>query len=347
METFDIVIVGAGPAGLTAGLYAGRQKSKALILDKGLTGGLGLEVPLMENYPGFESISGLDLIVKMKAQTERFCEIREHIMIKSIKKEDEGFLLEIKSINSLEETFETIFSKSIVLATGASHRKLNVPGEEEFLGRGISYCATCDGMFFADRDVLMIGGGNTAVQEAIFLNNLGANVKLVHSGRKLRCDNHLKEIIDEKGNVLTSDIFETVIKTKKRLTYSKCNELLETGKVDSDKEYDDKVIEAPEITYADIFKDFINIANKVVKDNMFPIPPLFRTIQEQSGTDWAEMYKVFNMGHRFEFYVPQQYADSIISISKSFNIDARIVGHVEASDKSSLTIKSEKGVFNY
>lgn len=198
METFDIVIVGAGPAGLTAGLYAGRQKSKALILDKGLTGGLGLEVPLMENYPGFESISGLDLIVKMKAQTERFCEIREHIMIESIKKEDDGFLLKIKSINSLEETFETIFSKSIVLATGASHRKLNVPGEEEFLGRGISYCATCDGMFFADRDVLMIGGGNTAVQEAIFLNNLGANVKLVHSGRKLRCDNHLKEIIDEK-----------------------------------------------------------------------------------------------------------------------------------------------------
>lgn len=86
---------------------------------------------------------------------------------------------------------------------------------------------------------------------------------------------------------------------------------------------------------------------KVVKDNLFPIPPLFRTIQEQSGTDWAEMYKVFNMGHRFEFYVPQQYADSIISISKCFNIDARIVGHVEASDKSSLTIKSEKGVFNY
>ncbi len=86
---------------------------------------------------------------------------------------------------------------------------------------------------------------------------------------------------------------------------------------------------------------------KVVKDNLFPIPPLFRTIQEQSGTDWSEMYKVFNMGHRFEFYVPQQYADSIISISKSFNIDARIVGHVEASDKASLTIKSEKGVFNY
>ena len=198
MENFDIIIIGAGPAGLTAGLYAGRQNSKALILDKGLTGGLGLEVPMMENYPGFEAISGMDLIVKMKNQTERFCEIREHIMIKSIKNVDDGFLLEVKSIHSLEEKIDEIFAKSIVLATGASHRHLNVPGEEEFLGRGVSYCATCDGMFFTGRDTLMIGGGNSAAQEAIFLKNLGANVKLVHSGRKLRCDKHLLDLLNEK-----------------------------------------------------------------------------------------------------------------------------------------------------
>lgn len=198
MENYDIVIIGAGPAGLTAGLYAGRQNSKALILDKGLTGGLGLEVPMMENYPGFEAISGMDLIVKMKNQTERFCEIREHIMIKSIKNVDDGFLLEVKSIHSLEEKIDEIFTKSIILATGASHRHLNVPGEEEFLGRGVSYCATCDGMFFKGRDTLMIGGGNSAAQEAIFLKNLGANVKLVHSGRKLRCDKHLLDLLNEK-----------------------------------------------------------------------------------------------------------------------------------------------------
>ena len=198
MENYDILIIGAGPAGLSAGLYAGRQNSKALILDKGLTGGLGLEVPMMENYPGFEAISGLDLIVKMKNQTEKFCEIREHIMIKSIKKQENGFLLEIKSIHALEEKYDEIFAKSIILATGASHRHLNVPGEEEFLGRGVSYCATCDGMFFTGRDVLMIGGGNSAAQEAIFLKNLGANVKLVHSGRKLRCDTHLLDLLNEK-----------------------------------------------------------------------------------------------------------------------------------------------------
>lgn len=198
MENYDIIIIGAGPAGLSAGLYAGRQNSNALILDKGLTGGLGLEVPMMENYPGFEAISGLDLIVKMKNQTEKFCEIREHIMIKSIKKEEYGFLLEVKSIHALEESIEEIFTKSIILATGASHRHLNVPGEEEYLGRGVSYCATCDGMFFTGRDVLMIGGGNSAVQEAIFLKNLQANVKLVHSGRKLRCDKHLQDLLEEK-----------------------------------------------------------------------------------------------------------------------------------------------------
>lgn len=199
METYDIVIIGAGPAGLTAGLYAGRQNSKAIIIDKGLTGGLGLEVPMMENYPGFDSISGMDLIVKMKNQTEKFCEIREHIGIKSIEKSENSFLLKIKSIHSLEEKIDEIRARSIILATGASHRHLNVPGEEEYLGRGISYCATCDGMFFVDRDVLMIGGGNSAVQEAIFLKNLGANVKLAHSGSKLRCDKHLQDLLEEKN----------------------------------------------------------------------------------------------------------------------------------------------------
>ena len=85
----------------------------------------------------------------------------------------------------------------------------------------------------------------------------------------------------------------------------------------------------------------------VIKDNLFPIPPLFKTIQEQSGTDWAEMYKVFNMGHRLEVYLPEEFANEVIEISKSFGIDAQIVGRVEASDHTHLTIKSEKGTFEY
>ena len=201
MEEYDIIIVGAGPAGLTAGMYAGRQNSKTLIIDKGLAGGLGLEVPLMQNYPGFELISGMELIQKMKAQTENYCEIMENEVIKSIEKTDDGFLLKTKTSSMLmsEESDEIkeFKTRSIILATGASHRHLNVPGEAEFLGRGVAYCATCDGMFFINKDILMVGGGNSAAQEALYLKNLGCNVKLVHRRDELRCEHHLEKALEE------------------------------------------------------------------------------------------------------------------------------------------------------
>ena len=202
MENYDIIIVGAGPAGLTAGMYAGRQNSKTLIIDRGFAGGLGLEVPLMQNYPGFDLISGMELIQKMKAQTENYCEIMENETIQSIEKIEDGFLLKTKTSPLLmsEENNEIreFKAKAIILATGASHRHLNVPGEAEFLGRGVAYCATCDGMFFIDRTVLMVGGGNSAAQEALYLKNLGCNVKLVHRHDQLRCEHHLQKALEEK-----------------------------------------------------------------------------------------------------------------------------------------------------
>ncbi|WP_048812464.1 NAD(P)/FAD-dependent oxidoreductase [Methanobrevibacter ruminantium] len=202
MENYDIIIVGAGPAGLTAGMYAGRQNSKTLIIDRGFAGGLGLEVPLMQNYPGFDLISGMELIQKMKAQTENYCEIKENETIQSIEKTEDGFLLKTRTSPLLmsEESDEIreFKAKAIILATGASHRHLNVPGEAEFLGRGVAYCATCDGMFFIDRTVLMVGGGNSAAQEALYLKNLGCNVKLVHRRDQLRCEHHLQKALEEK-----------------------------------------------------------------------------------------------------------------------------------------------------
>lgn len=202
MENYDIIIVGAGPAGLTAGMYAGRQNSKTLIIDRGFAGGLGLEVPLMQNYPGFDLISGMELIQKMKAQTENYCEIKENETIQSIEKNEDGFLLKTRTSPLLmsEESDEIreFKAKAIILATGASHRHLNVPGEAEFLGRGVAYCATCDGMFFIDRTVLMVGGGNSAAQEALYLKNLGCNVKLVHRRDQLRCEHHLQKALEEK-----------------------------------------------------------------------------------------------------------------------------------------------------
>ena len=201
MENYDIIIIGAGPAGLTAGMYAGRQNSKTLVIDKGMAGGLGLEVPMMQNYPGFDLIAGMELIQKMKAQSENYCEILENTVIDSIEKTEEGFNLKTKNspllMSSDDAGEREFFTKTIILATGASHRHLNVPGEAEFLGRGVAYCATCDGMFFIGRDVLMVGGGNSAAQEALYLKNLGCNVRLVHRRDELRCEHHLQKALED------------------------------------------------------------------------------------------------------------------------------------------------------
>lgn len=201
MENYDIIIIGAGPAGLTAGMYAGRQNSKTLVIDKSMAGGLGLEVPMMQNYPGFDLIAGMELIQKMKAQSENYCEILENTVIDSIEKTQDGFNIKTKNspllMTSDDAGEKEFFTKTIILATGASHRHLNVPGEAEFLGRGVAYCATCDGMFFIGRDVLMVGGGNSAAQEALYLKNLGCNVKLVHRRDELRCEHHLQKALEE------------------------------------------------------------------------------------------------------------------------------------------------------
>ncbi len=191
MKTYDIIIVGAGPGGLTAGIYAGRQGTSTLILDKNLAGGLGREVPAMENYPGFEMISGLELVEKMKSQCMNLVEIHEMEEVEKITKKEDEFLIKTRK--------EEYIGKTVILATGSSHRHLNIPGEEEFLGKGVSYCATCDGLFFKDKEVVIVGGGNTALQEAVFLDNIGCEVTIIHRRNKLRGQQHLQNIIKEKN----------------------------------------------------------------------------------------------------------------------------------------------------
>lgn len=191
MNEYDIIIIGAGPGGLTAGIYAGRQGTKNLIIDRDLAGGIGREVPLMENYPGFDNISGLELVEKMKAQAIKNCDLKEMEEVTEIKKTDEKYQFTVKTNK------DTYKSKTIILATGSSHRPLNVKGEEEFKGKGVSYCATCDGFFFTGRDVIMIGGGNSALQEALYLKNLGANVTVVHRRDEFRAQKRLQDQIME------------------------------------------------------------------------------------------------------------------------------------------------------
>ena len=202
MKKYDIIIVGAGPAGLTAGIYAGRTSKKTLLLDKDMAGGVARKVPLMENYPGFDIISGMVLIEKIRAQTLKNAEISELETINDIIKLDKDEY-NFKIITGKEE----YLTKAIILATGSKYKKLNIEGEKEFLGKGVSYCATCDGMFFKEKDVAIIGGGNSALQEAIYLNDLGCNVTIVHRRDKFRADKYLQEKIKELNiNIIYNSI---------------------------------------------------------------------------------------------------------------------------------------------
>ncbi len=193
MDKYDIIIIGAGPGGLTAAIYAGRQGTKNLMIDRDLAGGIGREVPEMENYPGFDSISGLELIEKMKEQAIKNTELHEMEEVEEIIQNDGEYRFTVKTSKGEYQ------SKTVILATGSSHRHLDAKGEEEFKGKGVSYCATCDGFFFAGRDIIMVGGGNSALQEALYLKNLGANVTLIHRRDEFRAQKHLQNMIKEAG----------------------------------------------------------------------------------------------------------------------------------------------------
>ena len=181
----DLVIIGAGPAGLTAGIYAARARMNVLLLEKAVPGGQILVTDWIENYSGFpEGISGFDLAEKMKTQAEEL----------GLKIET----AEVHSINLSKELKEivlkdrTITAKSLIIATGASPRKLGI-GEDKFMGKGISFCATCDAPFFRDKTVVAVGGGDTAVQEAIFLTKFAKKVYLIHRRNELRATKILQE----------------------------------------------------------------------------------------------------------------------------------------------------------
>jgi thioredoxin reductase (NADPH) len=184
---YQLIILGGGPAGLTAGLYAARDRLKVLLLEKGAMGGQVLVTDWIDNYPGFpEGLSGSDLAEKMAAQAARF-ELETKI----------GNVVKVELSETVKrltlESGEEITSQALIICTGARPNKLSVPGEEELTGRGVSYCATCDGPFFRDQDILVVGGGDTAIQEADFLTRFARNVRVVHRRDSLRATKVLQE----------------------------------------------------------------------------------------------------------------------------------------------------------
>ena len=184
---YDVIIIGGGPAGLTAGLYTSRARLKSLLIEKGFTGGQVMTTEWIENYPGFEDgISGAELSQKMERQATKF---GLEIMQGSVT----GVSLNGKTRKVILEDGTEHEAKSVILATGSNPRPLKIKGEEEFRGRGVSYCATCDGAFFRDSELAVIGGGDSAVEEGIFLTKFAKTVYIVHRRDELRATKVVQE----------------------------------------------------------------------------------------------------------------------------------------------------------
>lgn len=201
-KTFDIIILGGGPAGLSAAIYAARSSAKTAIIDISMLGGQPSNYLELENYPGFSKIGGYDLMEKFEEHADMFG-IQKFPMeeIQSI-----DLTSEIKTVTTLNGEFK---AKSIIIATGAQSKKLGVEGEKEFVGRGVSYCAVCDGAFYKDKVVAVVGGGNAAVEEAGYLTKFASKVYLIHRRDELRAD----KIVQERAfkNEKLEFIYDTVV----------------------------------------------------------------------------------------------------------------------------------------
>lgn len=183
---YDLIIIGGGPAGLTAGLYARRSRLNTLLIEKLIPGGQVLNTDWVDNYPGFpEGISGFDLVEKMRRQAERFelPIVNDEIISLSLEGPE-------KRLQGNQERYR---AKTLIIASGAYYRKLGVPGEDLLGGKGVSYCATCDGPFFRDQEIAVVGGGDTAVQEALYLTRFAKKIYLIHRRDQLRAAKILQE----------------------------------------------------------------------------------------------------------------------------------------------------------
>ena len=209
---YDTIIIGAGPAGMTAALYAARSNLKVALLERGIPGGQMNNTADIENYPGYANISGPELAEKMFEPLENLGV--EHLFGLVEKIEDRG---DFKEIITEDERFE---AKTVIIASGANHRHLGVPGEEDYNSRGVSYCAVCDGAFFRDEDLLVVGGGDSAVEEAIFLTRFAKSVTIVHRRDELRAQKVLQDraFANEKIRFVWDSVVESIHGNERKVT---------------------------------------------------------------------------------------------------------------------------------
>ncbi len=208
MTTYDVIIVGGGPAGLAAGIYTKRAKLSSLLLEKTILGGQVATADIIENYPGIQEITGYELAQRLKEQAEKFgLQIRYAEVTNTRIEEDK-----ITVVTNEGE----YAGRAIVVASGAELTRLNVKGEREFVGKGVSYCATCDGPFFTGREVVVIGGGDSAISEALYLSKIATKVHIVHRRDKLRAEkfNQEKAMKNPKIDFIWNSVVEEIVGTK-------------------------------------------------------------------------------------------------------------------------------------
>ena len=219
-KIYDVAIIGAGPAGMTAAVYTSRADLSTVMIERGVPGGQMANTEEVENYPGEESILGPDLSTKMFTHAKKFGAEYAYGDIKEV--------IDGKEYKIIKTASKEIKARSIIIATGAEYKKLGVPGEAELSGRGVSYCAVCDGSFFRERELIVVGGGNSAVEEGIYLTRYASKVTIVHRRDKLRAEkilqdrafanekvdfiwNHsVKEVHGENGKVSSLTLVNTV-----------------------------------------------------------------------------------------------------------------------------------------
>ena len=250
---YDIIIIGAGPAGMTAAIYACQARKKVLLLEKKVYGGQILKAEKVKNYPGFEEISGFDYSSKLYSQVKKLNpDIKFEEVISIIDKKESKEVITPKS---------NYISKSIIIATGAESRKLGLNNEDKLLGKGISYCATCDGMFFKDKIVAITGGGNNAIDEAIYLSNIVKKLYVIYRRKEFRIEATNLDELKEKNNVkfiMDSNIID--IKGEDKL--ESITILNNTSKKESNLDIEGLFIAIGHIPVSSIFNNLINLNEK-------------------------------------------------------------------------------------
>lgn len=201
-KTFDYIIIGAGPAGLSSAQYAARSGLKTIVLEGMGPGGQVAQIFELENYPGvFPAVNGFDFVETLRKQAETFGAQIKQVQVTSIDKTGKDFIIQTKDT--------TYSAPALCIATGAVHKNLGVPGEEELKGRGVSYCATCDGPFFRNKKIVVIGGGDSACSEAIYLASLSKDVTIVHRRNEFRAQ---KALVDKMLKAGVKPVYDSVVK---------------------------------------------------------------------------------------------------------------------------------------